>query len=89
MNELDRKGPKVEDLLTSLRQMGIRYNILLINDKPDQMVKEFERIAGNDLITTFPMKDGLEFKKIIESVITQIQIHMDQRRNETQRLFVN
>ena len=79
MNELDRKGPKVEDLLTSLRQMGIRYNILLINDKPDQMVQEFRRIAGDDLINTFSMKNGLEFRKIIESIVKQIEMHMEQR----------
>ena len=83
MNELDRRGPNVKDLLTSLKHRGINYNILLINDKPDQMVQEFRRIAADDLINTFSMKDGLEFRKIIESIVKQIEMHMEQRRYET------
>ena len=37
-NILDKKGPKAKDLLASMKKKGIKYNILMINDKLIQMV---------------------------------------------------
>ena len=86
MNDRDRDGPKLEDLLDSVKKMNIRYNILLISDKANQMVKEFKKFGGDDIINTFSMKAGLDADTISQSIVKQIEIYTEQHRNETEIL---
>ena len=81
-NILDKKGPKAEDLLASMKKMGIKYNILMVNDKLSRMVKEFKKMDGDGILNIFEMKDGLEFDKITQSIVRQIDTFVGKNSNE-------
>ena len=76
-NSLDKKGPKVEDLITSMEKLGIKYNIIVISDKLTDMLKEFKQMDKGGMITVFEMEHGLEFDKITQSVVTQIEKYVE------------
>ena len=65
-----------------MKENGIIYNILMINDKIKPMVNVFKTAEGNGksrtmnpttIIKTFEMVGGLEFDMITKAVIDQIK----------------
>ena len=81
-NKNDLKGPQPKDIISRMKENGIIYNILMINDKMKPMVNVFKIAEGNGksrtmnpktIIKTFEMVGGLEFDMITKAVIDQIK----------------
>ena len=81
-NKNDLKGPQPKDIISKMKENGIIYNILMINDKMKPMVNVFKIAEGNGksrtmnpktIIKTFEMVGGLEFDMITKAVIDQIK----------------
>ena len=81
-NKNDLKGPQPKDIISRMKENGIIYNILMINDKIKPMVNVFKTAEGNGksrtmnpttIIKTFEMVGGLEFDMITKAVIDQIK----------------
>ena len=84
-NNLDKEGPKAEDLLHKMKDNGIMYNILMINDKLVTMGEIFKNMYGGEMIKTFEMKDGLNFSTITNSVVDQIQKSVAEQYNSEEK----
>ena len=80
-NSHDKNGPKAKNIVLKMNEMGIKYNILMINQKLNAMVEVFKSLGGSDLINTFEMKEGLKFDEITDSITSQIQTSVDNKRN--------
>ena len=72
-----------------MKENGIIYNILMINDKIKPMVNEFKIAEGNGrsrtmnpntIIKTFEMVGGLEFDMITQAVIDQIKEALEKNK---------
>ena len=82
-NSHDKSGPKANTIILKINEMGIKYNILMINRKLNRMVEVFRSLGGNDdLINTFEMKEGLKFDEITDSITSQIQTSVDNKGND-------
>ena len=81
-NSHDKNGPKAKNIILKMNEMGIKYNILMINQKLNAMVEVFRSLGGSDLINTFEMKEGLKFDEITNSITSQIQTSVDNKRND-------
>ena len=82
-NSHDKSGPKANNIILKINEMGIKYNILMINRKLNRMVEVFRSLGGNDdLINTFEMKEGLKFDEITDSITSQIQTSVDNKGND-------
>ena len=88
-NENDLKGPQPKDIISRMKENGIIYNILMINDKIKPMVNVFKIAEGNGkrramnqdtIIRTFEMVGGLEFDMITKAVIDQIKEAVEKNR---------
>ena len=72
-NSHDKKGPHAEELLLKMKDLGIMYNILMINEQLTKMVESFKVMEGGEMLTAYEMKNGLQFDTITDSVINQIK----------------
>lgn len=72
-NSLDKEGPHAEELLLKMKELGIMYNILMINERLTRMIEFFKSMEGGEVLTSFEMTNGLEFDTITDSVINQIE----------------
>ena len=88
-NKNDLKGPQPKDIISRMKENGIIYNILMINDKMKPMVNVFKIAEGNGksrtmnpktIIKTFEMVGGLEFDMITKAVIDQINEAVEKKR---------
>ena len=72
-NSLDKKGPHAEELLLKMKELGIMYSILMINERLIRMIEFFKSMEGGEMLQSFEMTNGIEFDTITDSVINQIQ----------------
>ena len=81
-NSHDKNGPKANNIILRMKEMGIKYNILMINKKLNAMVEVFKGLGGSDLMNTFEMKEGLKFDEITDSITSQIQTSLDNKEKD-------
>ena len=72
-NSLDEKGPHAEELLLDMKESGIMYSILRINERLIKMIEVFKAMEGGEMLQSFEMTNGIDFDTITHSVIKQIQ----------------
>jgi hypothetical protein len=78
-NSLDKKGPHAEELLLNMKELGIMYNILMINERLIKMIELFKSMEGGEMLKSFEMRNGLEFDTITDSVINQIEASVNDK----------
>ena len=56
----------------------MKYNILQISDKQDDMVEGFKKIApGEKVIHVYDMKTSLDFDTVTDSIIQSIRAQLE------------
>jgi len=77
-NDADPRGLRIEDLISSLKQMKISYFFGKINNSTDVMISEFRKVAkAEDFVTEIDMSNpgnifALAVKTVAMTIDTRI-----------------
>ncbi len=77
-NDVDPRGLRIEDLIGSLKQMGISYFFGKINNSTDVMISEFRKVAqAQDFVQEIDMANpGNIFALAVKTVAKTIDIRI-------------
>ena len=66
MNRADIRGLKIEDLLGTLKRLGVSYYFGRINGHTDKMIREFNRVGGKGTVVEDDLRDPEKLLKMIK-----------------------
>ena len=78
------RGLKVENLLDNIKCLNIKYYFAKINGSTDKMVKEFNNVAGYDLVRDIHLKTP---DLIAQLVLTSVTQTIDESISNTMKTF--
>ena len=78
------RGLKVENLLDNIKCLNIKYYFAKINGSTDKMVKEFNKVAGYDLVRDIHLKTP---DLIAQLVLTSVTQTIDESISNTMKTF--
>ena len=78
------RGLKVENLFDEIKFLNVKYFFAKINDSTDKMVKEFNNVAGYDLVKNINLKSPDLIAFLVLNSITQT---LDESISDTMRTF--
>ena len=78
------RGLNVENLLDDIKSLNIKYFFAKINNSTDKMVKEFNNVAGYDLVRDIHLKTP---NLIAQLVLTSVTQTIDESISNTMKTF--